>query len=244
MPIRNPFAKRLDVQTDLPPYEEGIRPLSEHCNRPAFEKVDTTGSRASSAVSVRSGVSIRSGQEPVEFKMSALPSREERLLAKALSSVSHFSEYPPQRRHRALFHFPRIFRFLQEIDISAKSPVKTHEIGRQSLDSARIPRFPRSALNERRFERQPPTAEEGFEDVGLNDEAKRLNDESKEPKKKGFFFKFGDNNMDLSSQSPTSSRFHVGGRKRRQSGVGEELENMQRPDTAGSKEVKETTGVH
>ncbi|KAK2626162.1 hypothetical protein QTJ16_004424 [Diplocarpon rosae] len=84
-------------------------------------------------------------------------------------------------------------------------------------------------MNERRFERQPPTAEEGFEDVGLNDEAKQ-------PKKKGFFSKFGDNNVEPSTQSPTSSRFHIGGRKRGQSGVGEELGNMQRPGTAGSKE--------
>ncbi|KAK6582427.1 hypothetical protein PZA11_004835 [Diplocarpon coronariae] len=255
MPIRNPFAKRLDVQTDLPPYEEGIRPLSEHCNRPAFEKVDTTGSRASSAVSVRSGVSIRSGQEPVEFKMSVVndsgvylpPSPPEK--KGFWPKRSHPSATSPSTRHSEDIEHFSISResfdsYRRSFDISAKSPVKTHEIGRQSLDSARIPRFPRSALNERRFERQPPTAEEGFEDVGLNDEAKRLNDESKEPKKKGFFFKFGDNNMDLSSQSPTSSRFHVGGRKRRQSGVGEELGNMQRPDTAGSKEVKETTGVH
>jgi len=40
-------------------------------------------------------------------------------------------------------------------------------------------------VNERRFEREPPTAEEGFEDVGLNDEQNK-------PKRKGFFSKFGD----------------------------------------------------
>lgn len=117
-------------------------------------------------------------------------------------------------------------------DISARSPVMSHEIGRQSLDSARIPRLPRSAMNERRFERQPPTAEEGFEDVGLNDETKQV-------KKKGFFSKFGDSNAESGTQPPTTSRFHIGGRKRGQSGVGEELGNIQRPGTAGSKEVKE-----
>ncbi len=41
--------------------------------------------------------------------------------------------------------------------------------GRLSLDSARLPRLPRSAVGERKFEKEPPTAEEGFEDVGLND---------------------------------------------------------------------------
>jgi hypothetical protein len=76
-------------------------------------------------------------------------------------------------------------------DISAKSPVlaDTTTIGRQSLDSARMPRLPRSAIGERRFERQPPTTEEGFEDVGLNDEQKQA------PKKKGFFAKFGDSHQ-------------------------------------------------
>merc|ERR1712093_937364 len=54
MPIRNPFAKRPDVQAGLAPYEEGIRPLSQNGTRPTFEKVDTTGSKASSAMRVKS----------------------------------------------------------------------------------------------------------------------------------------------------------------------------------------------
>jgi hypothetical protein len=92
--------------------------------------------------------------------------------------------------------------------------------------------LPRSAINERRFERQPPTAEEGFEDVGLNDE------QGKQTKKKGFFSKFGEGS-DSNAQSATGSRFHITGRKRGQSGVGEELGNIQRPGTAGSTEIKE-----
>jgi len=84
-------------------------------------------------------------------------------------------------------------------------------------------------MNERRFERQPPTAEEGFEDVGLNDEAKQM-------KKKGFFSKFGDSE----SSAHPGSRFHITGRKRGQSGTGEELGSIQRPETPGSpKEIKE-----
>lgn len=120
-------------------------------------------------------------------------------------------------------------------DISAKSPVVPFEIGRQSLDSARIPRLPRSAIGDRRFERQPPTAEEGFEDVGLNDE------HAKQAKKRGFFSKFGDGS-EQNASSTTGSRFHIGGRKRGQSGVGEELGNIQRPGTANSKEVAEVRG--
>jgi len=109
------------------------------------------------------------------------------------------------------------------------------EIGRQSLDSARIPRLPRSAIGDRRFERQPPTAEEGFEEVGLNDE------HAKQVKKRGFFSKFGDGSEQGTSQS-TGSRFHIGGRKRGQSGVGEELGNIQRPGTANSKEMTDVRG--
>jgi hypothetical protein len=68
MPIRNPFAKRPDVQTGLQPYEEGIRPLSQNGAKPTFEKVDTIGSKGSSAMSISS----RKSQEPVEYKMSGI----------------------------------------------------------------------------------------------------------------------------------------------------------------------------
>lgn len=98
-----------------------------------------------------------------------------------------------------------------------------------------MPRLPRSALNERRFERQPPTAEEGFEDVGLNDEKKE------QPKKKGFFSRLGDGGDDeRKSPVQSTSRFHIPGRKRGQSGVGEELGSIQRPGTADKEEVRET----
>jgi hypothetical protein len=101
------------------------------------------------------------------------------------------------------------------------------------LDSARIPRLPRSAIGERRFERQPPTAEEGFEDVGLNDE------QAKQTKKKGFFSRLGDGAEATNAHSPTTSRFHIPGRKRGQSGVGEELGDIKRPGTSGAEEIKE-----
>lgn len=87
-------------------------------------------------------------------------------------------------------------------------------------------------MNERRFERQPPTAEEGFEDVGLNDE------QLKQTKKKGFFSKFGENS-ESNTQTTGVSRFHFTGRKRGQSGVGEELGNIPRPGTPGSPIAKE-----
>lgn len=95
-----------------------------------------------------------------------------------------------------------------------------------------MPRLPRSAVNERRFEREPPTAEEGFEDVVLNDEQNK-------PKRKGFFSKFGEQAEAGASAPATLSKFHITGRKRGQSGQGAELGTIDRPGTSGSAEVKE-----
>jgi len=57
--------------------------------------------------------------------------------------------------------------YRRSFDISARSPISPVDGygSRQSLDSVRMPRMPRSAIGDRRFDRQPPTAEEGFEDV-------------------------------------------------------------------------------
>lgn len=70
MPIRNPFAKRTEIQTGplQPPADENARPLSQNGTRPTFEKVDTIGSKGSSAMSIKSSQS----QEPVEYKMSGM----------------------------------------------------------------------------------------------------------------------------------------------------------------------------
>lgn len=106
------------------------------------------------------------------------------------------------------------------------------ESTRQSLDSASLPRLPRSAVSERRFEKQLPTEEENFEEVGLND------DRSGQVKKKGFFSRLAE--APELMQPSTGSRFHLGGRKRGQSGTGEELGTIQPAGaTSGAKEVEE-----
>lgn len=151
-------------------------------------------------------------------------------------------------------------------DISARSPVVTSDPApRQSLDSARFPRHPRSSLRDRRFGREPPTAEEWFEDVGLNDEQKAAAQQAQQQhqlpvKKRGFFSKFGSehpaaepqaqtppgtNNQGSSSSAQTTvSRFLISGRKRGQSGQGAELGQIERPKTAGSVvEAQEISGV-
>ncbi|RAL65254.1 hypothetical protein DID88_001360 [Monilinia fructigena] len=46
--------------------------------------------------------------------------------------------------------------YRRSFDISARSPISSIDGGRQSLDSARLPRMQRSAIGDRRFDRQPP----------------------------------------------------------------------------------------
>ena len=95
---------------------------------------------------------------------------------------------------------------------------------RQSLDSARFPRLPRSAMD-RKGERPLSTAEEAFEDVGLDDHKQQP-----APRRRGFFSKFSDDKeKDGSSQGTTVSRLLMSGRKRGQSGQGAELGNIERP---------------
>lgn len=98
---------------------------------------------------------------------------------------------------------------------------------RQSLDSARLPRLPRSAV-ERSFE-QPPTYEERFEDVGLDDHKQQQQQppvHQVQPQKRGFFSKFSDSRDKDPSSNPSVSRFLMHGRKRAQSGQGSELTPM------------------
>ncbi|EFY90247.1 hypothetical protein MAC_03762 [Metarhizium acridum CQMa 102] len=164
MPIRNPFARRTGTATA---HDENLHPERENPHL-GFERVDTVGSKASSALSIRSTRSHDTG----EYKM------------------------------------------------SARSPVISHDgLGRQSLDSARFRRLPRAAID-RKFEREPPTAEEGFEDVGLDDY-------KQQPRKRGFFSKLTES-QDSNGQ-PTVSRFLMPGRKRGQSGQGSELGTMDFP---------------
>lgn len=121
-------------------------------------------------------------------------------------------------------------------DVSAKSPIVVHDQPRQSLDSARFPRLPRSSIRDRAFEREPPTAEEGFEDVGLNDEHRQQSQQA--PKKRGFFAKFSDSQEPSNhnhNHTPSMSRF-IPGRKRAMSGQGAELGNIDRPKSSQAEE--------
>lgn len=66
MPIRNPFARRPGAAIGV--QDENARPADDRLNpsHPGFEKVDTVGSKASSALS------INSGPDNGEYKMSGM----------------------------------------------------------------------------------------------------------------------------------------------------------------------------
>ncbi|KHO00083.1 uncharacterized protein MAM_02006 [Metarhizium album ARSEF 1941] len=246
MPIRNPFARRTATATA---HDESLYP-EQDASHPGFERVDTIGSKASSALSIRSNRSHDTG----EYKMSAayifryVPALSVRrvLLHRDIKLIRTNQPSPTQDKgqwprkylsSRAstetgsslgdIEHFPisreSFDSYRRSFDITARSPVISHDgLGRQSLDSARFRRLPRSAID-RKFECEPPTAEEGFEDVGLDDH-------KQQPRKRGFFAKLTES-QDANGQ-PTVPRFLIPGRKRGQSGQGSELGTMNYPRTS------------
>jgi hypothetical protein len=112
-------------------------------------------------------------------------------------------------------------------DITARAPVTRHDSQtRASLDSYRFPQHPRSALDhQRKMDYPPPTAEEPFEDVGLDDH--KVNSQTvaaAHQRKRGFFSKFSDG-----QDKESVSRFLIPSRKRGQSGQGSELGSMDYP---------------
>lgn len=128
-------------------------------------------------------------------------------------------------------------------DISARSPVQdciSETYPRQSLDARRsvdtrrsldVRRSratPRSSMQQsRNSESRDGVPEEGFEDVGLNDEQK-----PQPQKKRGLFARFGDNNHANEKQEdkpPSTHHFSLTGRKRAESGGGAEMKPMPKP---------------
>ncbi|KAI0478693.1 hypothetical protein GGR56DRAFT_631342 [Xylariaceae sp. FL0804] len=245
MPIRsfNPFAKR---PNGLDANDENVRPslAGPKESHGGFERVDIIGSRSSSAWSIRSARSQDNGDykmsvvndsgvylppSPVEEKglwprRPAAPSRSSMDTRSSIGDIEHFSI------SRESFDSYR-----RSFDICAKSPVIVHEAPRHSLDSARYPRMPRTSIKNRSFDRDLPAADEGFEDVGLNDEQKLA--QQQQPKRRGFFSKFSDS-QEPSNHTQVMSRF-IPSRKRAQSGQGAELSPIERPQTTSEEEEEE-----
>lgn len=260
MPIRNPFARRPGAAVTQ---DENVRPGSDAGNtadpaHPGFERVNTVGSRASSAFSIRSN---KKGPDTGEYKMSVVndsgvylpPSPVEK---EAIWPRKYLSRNSTDTRSSVpeIEHFSisreSFDSYRRSFDISAKSPVSptTADFSfapRQSLDSARFPRMPRqSMLSERRFRRDFPTPEESFEEVGLNDDKQQ---QAQPAKKRGFFSKFGSDATPEHNATPLKekengqamSRF-LPGRKRGQSGQGAELMPVaDRPSSATTTALQE-----
>ncbi|KAI1387086.1 uncharacterized protein F4822DRAFT_412048 [Hypoxylon trugodes] len=244
MPIRNPFARRLGVLGGAEVKDENVRPGAPNLEsaQAGFEKVDTIGSKASSSLSIRSTRSRDTG----DYKMSVVndsgvylpPSpTEDKTLWPRRSAASRTS-MDTRSSIGDIEHFSisreSFDSYRRSFDISARSPIMVHDQPRQSLDSARFPRSPRMSVRNRPWD--PPTAEEGFEDVGLNDDQKQ----GQQPKKRGFFAKFSESQESgAHPQGMGMSRF-IPGRKRAQSGQGSELGSIERPKSRQSIEEQET----
>ncbi|KAI1068454.1 hypothetical protein LB507_004794 [Fusarium sp. FIESC RH6] len=228
MPIRNPFARR---PGSVVVQDENQRPDTA----PGFEKVDTVGSKSKPVLSIRS-----QGRDNGEYKMSVVndsgvylppsPTEEKGQWPRKYLSTRNSTDTRSSFGDIEHFSISResFDSYRRSFDISARSPMPNSDFpARQSLDSARLPRLPRSAV-ERSFE-QPPTAEEGFEDVGLDDQKYQQQQQpapQAQPQKRGFFSKFSDSRDKDASSNPSVSRFLMHGRKRAQSGQGSELTPM------------------
>ncbi|KAI1459381.1 hypothetical protein F4805DRAFT_79325 [Annulohypoxylon moriforme] len=244
MPIRNPFARRPGLLGGTEVKDENIRPgaLVPESAQAGFEKVDTIGSKASSSLSIRSSKSRDNG----DYKMSVVndsgvylppsPTDDKGLWPRrsaasrtSMDTRSSFGDIEHFSISRESFDSYR-----RSFDISARSPVIVHDQPRQSLDSARFTRSQRMSIRNRPWD--PPTAEEGFEEVGLND------DQKQQPKKRSFFSKFSESQEPSAPHSQSTgmgmSRF-IPGRKRAQSGQGSELGHIERPKSRQSIDEQE-----
>ncbi|KAJ8121903.1 hypothetical protein ONZ43_g1762 [Nemania bipapillata] len=242
MPIRNPFAKRPFLATGADvANDENAHPATQIAkdSHSGFERVDTVGSRTSSAWSIHSTKSRDTG----DYKMSVVndsgvylppsPTDEKGLWPRRLANSRTSMDTRSSIGDIEHFSISResFDSYRRSFDICAKSPVIVHDLPRQSLDSAGFGRNPRSSVRHRSFERELPTAEEGFEDVGLNDE------KQPQPKKKSFFAKFSEP-QESNTHAEGLARF-IPGRKRAQSGQGAELGPVERPQSSQSAHPQE-----
>ncbi|CAI6246149.1 unnamed protein product [Periconia digitata] len=232
MPIRNPFRRA------------GAADLLE--DRPAAERASQIDINTAST-----GAKPLQNKEPAEYKLSEIndsgvylppsPTQEKPSFWHSKSNTSTTSS-----NHRSLLSENEPFSISREsfesyrrsFDISARSPVpenldqysrgsldaRRSMDAKRSLDIRRSRAVPRSSLQERRpGTAAEVTAEQDFEDVGLNDEPKIT-------KKRGIFSRFADNSDNESKEERPSSGHHhfgFGGRKRAQSGSqGSEMKSM------------------
>ncbi|AEO65432.1 uncharacterized protein THITE_2169976 [Thermothielavioides terrestris NRRL 8126] len=157
MPIRNPFARRPGPAVQEESQRPGSAAGTADPAHPGFERVDTVGSKASSAFSIRS----RRSQDTGEYKLSVVndsgvylpPSPVEketpwprRYLGRTSSERSSIASGSGEIEHFSISR-ESFDSYRRSFDICAKSPVVIADPpaglpARQSLDSYRFPRSP------------------------------------------------------------------------------------------------------
>ncbi|TID21264.1 hypothetical protein E6O75_ATG04659 [Venturia nashicola] len=232
MPIRNPFKKSITAEQL---HEQNWRDNAAN----EFQTVDVSGK----------GIEIK---EPTEYQLSEIndsgvyippspPPKERSFFSRSSTSTSYSTTHRgTSSENTEPFNISResFDSYRRSFDISARSPIPSFdERPRQSLDSRRVlhSSASRPSFQGRHIDRPHEPVEEGFEEVGLNDEAK--------PKKRGLFSRFGDTLADAPvyvDARPASSHHNFlqfPGRKRGQSGQGAELSAIGRSNGGNAVEV-------
>ncbi|KAF2092977.1 hypothetical protein NA57DRAFT_49117 [Rhizodiscina lignyota] len=231
MPIRNPFKKT----------PGGVEIVDENARNAAGADFQQTKVVAAKPIDIPetaeyklceiNGSGVYLPPSPPESKRSFWQSRSNTSTTSSSKDRAHLSDNEPFNISRESFDSYR-----RSFDISARSPMPDFDArARQSLDSRRAmyTREPRSSFNRHSIDRPDAPVDEGFEEVGLNEETK--------PKKRGLF---GLGSQQPPTSNPDGNKSSTGsklfpGRKRGQSGQGSELGQMNRPRSAQTVETKE-----
>ncbi|RMZ89364.1 hypothetical protein DV736_g3407, partial [Chaetothyriales sp. CBS 134916] len=232
-PFRIPFTNR-KLLNEPAPNDENARPAAHDSTLPS-----PYHNKSSLALNTK-----ERSEEPNEFKLSSVDSQGQYLPPSPSTEPKSFWSKSPSwaSNHRSLVSDNEPFSISREsfesyrrsFDISGRSPILHADsyTSRTSLDSRSL-YLSRPALNGSTFRKPGEIRDDGFEDVKLNDDASR-----QQPKKKSFLSRFGDTNShDSSGTEQKSLGFHIPGRRRGQSGSGQELGAVQRPDCKAKAEV-------
>ncbi|RMZ75687.1 hypothetical protein DV738_g5322, partial [Chaetothyriales sp. CBS 135597] len=220
-PFRIPFTNRRPINGTAP-NDENARPAA-----PNQSLSSPYQSKSSLALNTK-----ECGEEPNEFKLSSVDSQGQYLPPSPSTEPKSFWSKSPSAtsNHRSLVSDNEPFSISREsfesyrrsFDISGRSPILYADsyTSRTSLDSRSF-YLSRSALSGGTFRKAGENRDDGFEEP---------------PKKKGFLSRFGDvSTHDSSGTEQKSLGFHIPGRRRGQSGSGQELGDVQRPESSKAK---------
>jgi len=233
MPIRNPFKKSV---TAFEIHEQNSRDAAEK----GFQQANVNGIKSLEI------------NEATEYQLSEIndsgiyippspPPKDRSFFSRSSTSTSYSTQRGTPTDTNEPFNISResFDSYRRSFDISARSPIPSFDTpARQSLDSRRIlhSQSSRPSFQGRHIDRPHASVEEGFEEVGLNDEAKPI-------KKRGLFSRFGDSDPNApvapdAKPAPSHHSFlQFTGRKRGQSGQGAELRSIAIPNGQNAVEV-------